>query len=122
MVVLEATGLTKHFPARRGLFGGERCVDGRLHRAIDRPTVAVLDHVIAGGDLDDHARTANVLDDLDFGRDAAGEPVNLCLQAERGNAVQAGTPKAHRHIPLRHEGPKAVICRVGLRSRSIKER
>ena len=32
MVVLEATGLTKHFPARRGLFGGDRgtvrAVDG----------------------------------------------------------------------------------------------
>jgi hypothetical protein len=41
--------------------------------------------VIAGRDLDYHARAATRLDDVDFGRDAAGEAEDLGFQPQGGD-------------------------------------
>ena len=73
-----------------GSLGGERRLDRGLHRALDRPAVAVLDHVVAGGDLDHHARAATRLDHLDLRRDAAGEAEDLGLQSQRGDVGDGG--------------------------------
>ena len=88
-----------------GCLGGERGLDRRLHRALDRPAVAVLDHVIAGRDLDDDARAAARLDDVDLGRDTAGKAEDLSLEAKRGN-VGDGCLVLRRH--RRHTGLDAV--------------
>ena len=68
-----------------GSLGGKRRLDRRLHRALDRPAVAVLDHVVAGRDLDDDARAAARLDHVDLGGDAPREAEDLCLQSQGGN-------------------------------------
>ena len=63
-----------------GFLRGERRVDGRFHRAVERPAIGVLDHVVAGGNLDHDAFDAARLDDLDFFRNAAGEREDLGLE------------------------------------------
>ncbi len=88
-----------------GGLGGKRGLDRRFHRALDRPAVAVLDHVVAGRDLDDDPRAAAGLDDVDLGRDAAGEAEDLGLQAERGD-VRDGRLVRRRHRG--HAGLDAV--------------
>ena len=73
-----------------GFLGGERRVDGGLHGAIEGPAVGVLDHVVAGGNLDDHARAAAGLDDLDLFGDAAREGEDFRLQSEGGDVLDGG--------------------------------
>ena len=43
MVVLEATGLTKHFPARRGVFGGSKKPGIRSYDMARRKKILVVD-------------------------------------------------------------------------------
>jgi len=66
-----------------GFLCRERRIDGRLHRAVERPAVCVLDHVVARGDLDHHALYATALYDLNLIRNTAGERKNLGFQPER---------------------------------------
>ena len=70
-----------------GFLGGAGGVDGGLHGAIEGPAVGVLDHVVAGGNFDDHAGAAASLDDLDLFGDAAGEGEDFGLQAQRGDIL-----------------------------------
>ncbi len=88
-----------------GFFRGQRRVDRRLHRAIDTPAVRVLDHVVAGGNLDDDALAADFLGDFDFLGNAASEGEHFSLQAERGDVGDRGLVlRRHR----RHAGLDAV--------------
>ena len=73
-----------------GLLGRQRRVDRRFHRAIHGPAVGVLDHVVAGGNLDDDAFAPAGLHHLDFFGNAAGERQDLRLQAERGDVGDRG--------------------------------
>ena len=90
---------------KTGFLGGQRGFDRRLHGALDRPPVAVLDHVVAGRNLDDDALAAAVLDDLHLGRDAAREPEDLGFQPKRGD-VGDGRLVGRRHG--RHAGLDTV--------------
>src|SRR5437879_3806484 len=68
-------------------FGGARGVNGGLHGAIKGPSIGVLDHVIAGGNLDNYALTSAGFDDLDLFGNAAGKGKNFRLQTERGDVL-----------------------------------
>ncbi len=70
-----------------GFLGREGRVNRGFHRAIDRPAVAVLDHVIAGRDFDDNALTSAGLDHVDLGRDAASEAEDFGLQIQAGDVL-----------------------------------
>ena len=73
---------TVYRPASLAAQGG---VDGGLHGAIEGPAVGVLDHVVAGGNFDDHAVAAAGLDDLDLFGNAAAEGEDFGLQARGGD-------------------------------------
>ena len=62
---------------KSGFFRGKRGVDGGLDRAVHGPAVGVLDHVVAGGNFDDHAAAAARLHYSHFFGDAAAEGENL---------------------------------------------
>ena len=69
------------------LFRRDRRFDRRLHGAVHRPAVRVLDHVVADRDLDDHAVHAARLDDFDLLRNTAREREDLRLQSKRGDVL-----------------------------------
>ena len=73
-----------------GFLGRERRVDRGLHGPIHAPAVGVLDHVVAGGNLDDHAGAAARLDDLDLFGNAAREREDFGLQPQRGDVLNGG--------------------------------
>ncbi|HEV2097728.1 MAG TPA: ATP-binding cassette domain-containing protein, partial [Stellaceae bacterium] len=88
MALLEAVGLTKHFPARRGIFGGDR----RVVRAVDRISFTI-----------ENRQTLGVVGESGCGKTTTAklvlgleEPTDGCIRFE-GRDLRQNDAAGHRH-------------------------
>ncbi len=81
-----------------GIFRGQCGVDGRLDGAVEGPPVRILDHVLAGGDLDHHTAAAACLDGSYLIGDTTAESKDFRFESQTGDVLN------RRFVLLRDRG------------------